>query len=228
MVKAIAIQSDGKILIGGSFNSVGGKTRNNIARLNADGTLDETFVDCGADGLIQAIAIQSDGKILIGGSFLNVGGESKAYIARLTSTGALDTSFSPALNDSVRTIAIQSDGQILIGGDFDYVNATFQAYIARLNTNGSRDSSFYNVWPSGEVNAIAIQFNGKILIGGLFGGIDDMTGSNVYIARLDTDGHVDATFCDYGGTTFCAPGVQGGSPTTLITSIAIQTNTAQI
>lgn len=72
VVQAIAVQPDGKILIGGVFAFVHGTTRNRIARLNTDGTLDTTFLNgqAGASGgfnAVNVIALQPDGKILIGG-----------------------------------------------------------------------------------------------------------------------------------------------------------------
>ena len=69
-VISTTIQSDGKIIIGGYFTSFNGTTRNKIARLNADGTLDSTFnVGTGANNYVYTTTIQSDGKILIGGLF---------------------------------------------------------------------------------------------------------------------------------------------------------------
>jgi uncharacterized delta-60 repeat protein len=88
-VRAIAIQPDGKILIGGFFGKVLGVTRNNIARLNTDGTLDMAFdpnandLANDADGPVNAIAVQTDGKILVGGAFTAVGGQTRNRIARL-------------------------------------------------------------------------------------------------------------------------------------------------
>jgi hypothetical protein len=72
-ILAVAVQPDGKILIGGSFTTLspnGGATitRNRIARLNPDGTLDTVF-NPDANNTVRAIAVQADGKILIGGDF---------------------------------------------------------------------------------------------------------------------------------------------------------------
>ena len=78
-VRVVVVQSDGKVLIGGDFTTLspnGGAavTRNHIARLNPDGTLDTTF-DPNADGIVRSIAVQSDGKILAGGDFSTIGGQ---------------------------------------------------------------------------------------------------------------------------------------------------------
>jgi uncharacterized delta-60 repeat protein len=81
----ITIQSDGKILIGGRFSTCNGMSRNNIARLNSDGSLDEAFLTAGGgtDDIVRSIVVQNDGNILIGGDFTTVNGLSKKRLARL-------------------------------------------------------------------------------------------------------------------------------------------------
>jgi uncharacterized delta-60 repeat protein len=111
-----------------------------MARLNADGTLDHTFMNglSGADGRVDAIAVQSDGKILIG----DAGG---ARIARLNADGTLDGGFQnrpSGVVGGVSSIDVQSDGKVLIGGDFTQVNDMPAAGIARLNADGSLDRTF--------------------------------------------------------------------------------------
>ncbi len=83
-VFAVAVQPDGKVVIGGSFTQVNGVTRTRIARLNADGTLDTTFdTSVGANNGVSAVAVQSDGKVIIGGDFTTVNNTSRLGIARL-------------------------------------------------------------------------------------------------------------------------------------------------
>jgi uncharacterized delta-60 repeat protein len=84
-VYSLAVQADGKILVGGNFTTLAGQTRTNIARLNADGTLDSGF-DPGADGEVNSLAVQADGKILVGGHFTTLGGQPRTHIARLNNT----------------------------------------------------------------------------------------------------------------------------------------------
>ena len=117
-VSAIAIQSDGKIIIGGQFSTDNGTGRNRIARVNSNGSLDTTFnPGTGADNEVSAIAIQSDGKIIIGGWFTTYNGTGRNRIARINSDGSLDTTFNLGTgpNGGVSAIAIQSDGKIIIG-----------------------------------------------------------------------------------------------------------------
>ncbi len=195
-VWATAIQSDGKIMIVGLFESYNGTARNCIARLNADGTLDNSFaVGTGANNTVFTTAIQSDGKIMIGGWFTSYNGTARNYIARLNADGTLDNSFAPGTgaDNYVWTTAIQSDGKIMIGGNFNSYNGTVRNYIARLNANGTLDNSFNpGTGANNEVLTTVIQSDGKIIIGGAFTSYNG-TGRN-YIARLNADGTLDNSF----------------------------------
>src|SRR5450432_3347497 len=95
-IRVIVVQPDGKILIGGDFttlspNGGGPVTRNNIARLNPDGTLDTAFDPNATGCAVYSIAVQADGKILAGGCFTSIGGQTRNGIARLdANTGLAD------------------------------------------------------------------------------------------------------------------------------------------
>lgn len=184
-----AVQSDGKIIIGGTFTTVNGSTRNFIARLNSDGTLDTGFnPNLNASVLSNCISLQSDGKILIGGDFTTVGGVTRNRLARLNSDGTLDTSFvNPAFNGSVQAMALQIDGKVLtVGQNLAYFNSVWH-HIVRSNTDGTTDTSF-NISGYSYPFAITIQSDGKILIGGGF------TSPVNYIARFNSNGTVDSGF----------------------------------
>ncbi len=94
---SIALQPDGKILVGGPFSSIGGQTRNYIARLNPNGALDENF-NANADEDLRSIALQDDGKILVGGWFSSIGGQVRNRIARLSTDEAAVHSLSVSRN----------------------------------------------------------------------------------------------------------------------------------
>ena len=87
-VNALAIQPDGKLLVGGSFTALGAQPRNYIARFNADGTLDPLF-NPGANGPVYALGVQTDGRLLVAGNFTTLGGWDRNYLARLNSDGTL-------------------------------------------------------------------------------------------------------------------------------------------
>src|SRR5207248_2984893 len=137
IVNALALQPDGKVLIGGGFSNVGFLGRNRIARLNSDGSLDAAFLDglAGANNTINSIALQPDGKVLIGGLFTSVNGVGRNRIARLTSDGSIDTTFQNGMsgaNSSVFSIALQPDGNVVIGGDLTIINGVASDKVARL------------------------------------------------------------------------------------------------
>ncbi len=205
-VYAVAMQPDGKILIGGDFTSYNGDANasDRIARLNADGTLDTSFnySGAGASSAVQAVAVQTDGKILIGGTFANYNGaDCSDTIARLNADGTLDTSFNnggAGTNNIVRAVAVQPDGKILIGGDFTSYNgdANVSDRIARLNSDGTLDTSFNSSITGaddGAVMAVVVQTDGKVIIAGTFANYNGADCSNG-IARLNADGTLDASF----------------------------------
>ncbi|MFZ1704884.1 MAG: T9SS type A sorting domain-containing protein [Saprospiraceae bacterium] len=182
-IMAAAIQSDGKIIIGGGFTSFNGSSRNRIARLNSDGSLDTTFdPGSGANGWIHTISIQDDGKIIIGGAFTSYSGITKNYIARLNDDGSLDTNFSSGdgTNNIVRETAIQNDGKIIIGGNFTTFNGLPRNFIARLNTDGSIDTVFNNgIGANNSVLTIELQNDGRVFIGGAFTLYDGINRSRI-------------------------------------------------
>ncbi len=191
-VVAMAIQADGKLLIGGYFTEVNGEARNHIARLHINGYLDTDF-NPDINGRVDAIAIQPDGKILVGGDFTKVGTTDRNHLARLNPNGTVDDTFNPNANNAVYAIALQPDGKILIGGAFTQINSTSMTYLARLEEDdGSLDPTFNNNVLSDIVRTIAIQTDGMILIGGAFKEVSSESQS--YIARLDKEGVIDITF----------------------------------
>jgi len=195
-VQSIAIQSDGKILVGGIYSRYSASTQNNLIRLNSDGSKDSTFnIGSGFNNTVLPTKIQSDGKILVGGSFTTFTGSSQNYLIRLNSDGSKDTSFDigSGFNGTVRSIDIQSDGKIIVGGDFTTFTGSSQNYLIRLNSNGSKDTSF-NIGSgfNNSVRSIEIQSDGKILVGGSFTTFTDS--SQIRLIRLNSDGSKDTSF----------------------------------
>ena len=216
-VRAVVVQPDGKILLGGSFTTLspnGGAavTRNRIARVNADGTLDTTF-NPNASNTVLSIAVQSDGKILLGGGFTTLspnGGAAvtRNRIARVNADGTLDAAFNPNANGTVFSIAVQSDGKILLGGSLSTLSpnggaAVMRSGIARVNADGTLDTAF-NPNANAGVNSIAVQSDGKILVGGFFNNANSIGGqTRNRIARLDaTTGLADSFDPNANGSVF--------------------------
>ncbi len=205
-ISALALQSDGKIIIGGAFTDYNGTARSNIARLNADGTLDATFdPGTGADGPVNTISIQTDGLIIIGGEFTYYNSVYRSYIARLNSDGSLDGTFTNNTDGIVFSSAIAADGKIYIGGAFSTYNGGSVGRLVRLTSAGSVDGTFNTTTgASSTVFSIITLSNGEIYIGGYFTTYNGTSRNR--IARLMYNGSLDATF-DPGtaanGTIFC-------------------------
>ena len=218
IVDSIAVQADGKILVGGTFTTIGGQTRNRIARLDPATGLADSF-NPNANDEVRSIAVQADGKILVGGTFNSIGGQTRNYIARLDPTTGLADSFNPNASFTVDAIAVQADGKILVGGVFraDFggsIGGQPRNRIARLDpTTGLADS--FNPNANAEVRSIVLQADGKILVGGTFTGANSIGGqTRNYIARLDpTTGLADSWNPNVSG---------GGLGGTSVLSIAVQ------
>ncbi|MEZ5429247.1 MAG: hypothetical protein R2747_23570 [Pyrinomonadaceae bacterium] len=190
-VRKIAIQPDGKILIGGSFASIDGNPANFIARLKADGSLDTTFnIGSGFNSTVLDIIVQPDGKILVGGAFTSFNGTPRNRIARLNPDGSLDAGFDPGTgaDSTVYKLALEASGKVVLGGNFSALNGVGRNRIARLDPNGSLDAGFASGLdndPANTVRALLLQTDGKLVLGGHFNSYDGAPRDS--LARLLTN-----------------------------------------
>jgi uncharacterized repeat protein (TIGR01451 family)/uncharacterized delta-60 repeat protein len=202
-VNAIAIDSLGRIIIGGSFTSYDGTNAINIARLTSTGALDPTFQSgIGFNGPVDALDIDTNGNILVGGEFTSYNTTNCNRIARLMTNGGLDMTFIPNTGNglagygadaTVRAIATDSSGNIILGGDFLHVGGSNLIYVARLQTNGAVDPGFNpEIGPDGTVYSVAVRSDNEILIGGAFQSYNLY--SRAGVALLQTSGAVDTGF----------------------------------
>lgn len=186
-VNSIVVQSDGKILLGGTFTDLEGQSHTNLGRLTPDGALDSNF-NAVANGEVGPLVIQADGQILLGGRFTQLDSQPRNYLGRLNSDGTLEPGFHPNPNDRVTSLLVQPDGKILVGGYFTILAGQSRTNLGRLNSDGSLDNNF-NPGVAGPVLALALQANGQVLIGGLFSSVGGQPRSR--IARLNPDGTLD-------------------------------------
>lgn len=199
-VQTLTLQADGKILIsGGGLTSYNSNPTVHIARLNPDGTFDNSFVSGVAPSFVEDIHPTPSGKIFISGSFLSYSGTPTKQIALLQSNGSLDSAFNANIGSGpdgsgVYGSEVQPDGKILIGGDFLNFNGTPRNCIARLNADGTLDTSFVpgtnSIAPSFGTEYFTLQPDGKILVSGRF----NFVGGNRGIIRLNSDGSLDSGF----------------------------------
>jgi len=152
----LALQSDGKIVVAGSFQTINAIPRIGIARLNADGSTDMTFSligisDLGESGSYASkIRIQSDGKIVVAGSFETINGPDRKNIARLNADGSLNCEFDPgtSTDNPIYDIALQDDGKILIVGEFTDYDGNTRFGFARIESGPQSIVTITNVSPA--------------------------------------------------------------------------------
>ena len=175
-VFGLALQKDGKIIVGGLFTNVSGGMTTNLARLNNDGTPDAGFkpVSFGNGQLslaIYTVAVDGQGRIIAGGDFGTVNGLVRSNLVRFNRDGTVDGTFNAAAgtDSAINSVVTQTDGKVLIGGYFTHVNGTPRNFVARLNSDGSLDTTFDpGSGPDAVVYALALQADGKLLVGGAF------------------------------------------------------------
>jgi uncharacterized delta-60 repeat protein len=188
----IAVQRDGKILIGGTFSAVDGVARNGFARLDPAGSPDIGFHPFASivDEKVRVyqIATQPDEKILVCGRLTRTDGNYRHYFVRFQSDGTLDPGFEVNTSDEVEEFALQRDGKILIGGDFWSVDGVPRLGLARLDADGRLDAGFAPAGDFESVLALATDGSGKVLVG-----LSDDNPIGRFV-QLDANGALDRDF----------------------------------
>ncbi len=198
-VLTLALQPDGRILLGGRFTELDQVTLARLARVHDDGYLD-TFFNPGEgfNNTVRGLAVQADGRIGVGGDFTLFNTLSRNRLIRLNADGAADQDFNigNGADGPVRAVAVEPSGTLLVGGEFNTLNDTPRARLARLRADGTLDTSFTPQF-NGNVYALAVQPDGRILVAGAFTTAANQ--SRPYLARLEADGRPDGTFNTGGG-----------------------------
>lgn len=230
--RAVAIQSNGKIVATGVTFSNDSFTDFALARYNIDGSLDSTFGTAGkvttgfplTDERANAVVLQGDGKIIVAGVFFRNTLSADFVVARYNSDGSLDTTFGTAGKtstdflhnaDEANALTLQSDGKIVAVGYASDISLGPQFALARYNSDGSLDTTFgtagkvityffiNRVRYDYEAKAVAIQSDGKIVAAGFI--LSPSFGPFFALARYNGDGSLDATF-----------GLRGTIPTNIV------------
>lgn len=200
MIDALALQPDGKILIGGTPTGYNGASTAPVLRLNPDGSPDASFAVPASLGLVGqalALALQPDGKILVAGYFSGSASQTaRANVLRLNANGSPDATFNAGNGTSggtVFTVLIQADGKIMLGGAFRIFNGVQVSNLVRLNADGSLDATFNaGTGPNGLVRTLAQQPDGNLLVGGSF---SQFSGQSLRrLVRLLPSGALDNSF----------------------------------
>ncbi len=229
--RSVALQSDGKILVGGE--SAGATTDMFVLRLNRDGTIDSTFdndglqtADFGSTDMISAVAVQSDGKI-IGGGYAYNGTDYDFAMIRLNGDGSFDATFDSdgnndgkilsavggSTDDTALGLLILPDGKLVMGGKMT-ASSGDQFAVVRYNRDGSLDPTFdgdgrqtSSVQGGCNVFGLAMQSDGKTIQSGW---VNDGRHQQFAVVRYTVEGSLDASF-DGDGIVTTATGT-GDSP----------------
>lgn len=218
----LAVQPDGKILVGGGFTTLGGQSRMRLGRLHPDGALDTGF-DAGMDSgswLVHCLAVQPGGQILVGGEFSTLGGQTRLNLARLNPDGTLEATFNPGAGGYyVNSMVVQPDGRIVVGGEFTSLGGQSRNNLGRVAGDGVLDPTF-DPGANTIVCALAVADDGATLVGGYFTALGGQPRSR--LGRLNASGILDASFDPSASSTVYCLAVQpdgkilvGGSFTTL-------------
>ncbi|MEX2139004.1 MAG: hypothetical protein WD894_07065 [Pirellulales bacterium] len=234
----ITVQSDGKILVTGASLQDATERDFAAARLNADGSLDNTFgtggkltIDFGftegAAGFAEALELP-DGRIVVATSIFDPEPfRLFGAVARLTSIGELDSSFGSGGTQTIdfigSSMALQTDGKIVIAGYSDQGATGLDVAVTRLNGDGSLDHSFGGDGkqtidfdsPEDYGDAVAVQTDGKLIVAG--SSYQSAIGYDFAVARLNSDGSLDDLFAHGGKQT-----IDFGSPDDTGLGVALQ------
>jgi uncharacterized delta-60 repeat protein len=203
-ISVLAVQPDGKVLVGGNFDTDAGFSF--LARLNTDGSVDGTFNrQNGAILYPNAIVVLDDGKILVGGT---ADASGRGFVRRLNADGSVDSTFAEvALDRAAEAVAIDGAGRIVFGGSFTMVNGAPHERLARLNSDGSADAS-WAIGANNVVKAITRDPNGGVVVGGAFSEIGGVAQSGIArlkeanASSLATDGEVHLSLGAKAGRTY--------------------------
>ncbi|QWV92175.1 hypothetical protein KP004_13195 [Geomonas oryzisoli] len=191
-VRALAVQADGKILLGGEFSG-GGLSRNYLARLNRDGTLDsfDPGLATAPGAGVFALVVEPDGGIVAGGGFTAASPPAQRInLARFRIDGALAETVFPAADAPVRVLARQGDGGLIAGGGFGSVGSATRTSLARFYPHGALDDDLPQVvGGTGLVNRLSFLPDGRITMTGLFEQV--LGAGRQHIARLRGDWSLD-------------------------------------
>jgi len=203
-VHRIAVQADGRILVGGTFFNFDGVPSRRLVRLMPNGSVDGTFaIGTAANDWVDDLVIQPDGRILVAGHFDQFNGVNVGGIVRLMADGSIDPSFNTGTGAEaeVNAIALRTDGRMVLGGYFSSFNGLTRNKVVQLNANGSVDTDFDPGAGGGSgvsIRAVAIAADGRVLCGGDLFTWAGATANG--LVRLNTDGSRDMGF-DASATT---------------------------
>lgn len=174
VVRAIAITPDGGFVLGGSFSALGIESRQNLAKVRADGVTQALFTP-NPNGRVDSLLVAPNGEVYVGGTFTSIGGQARSRVARLNADGSL-ASFAPSVNAGttrVSAIALQADGRVLLGGN--------GGLLKRVEASGANDPAWSLAF-TGSADGLSFGSDGRLWVIGSFSSLGGVARSG--IARI--------------------------------------------
>lgn len=200
-VRTFVRQTDGKIMVCGSFTTVSGVSRMRLARLNSNLTLDTSFGNPDIrNGEVRAVIPEDTNPNIAGfesyaiaGTFTDIRGSGRNRLARINADATLASTFNPDANNNVLDMVRLPTGRFLVGGSFTAFTggAIARTRLARLNSDGSVDETFSQE-VNGEVRDLHLETNGDVLVAGVFTQLGDATRN--FLGRVLASGGIDPVF----------------------------------
>jgi hypothetical protein len=192
LVRDIALQPDGKILIAGDFYHVGTSIGRGAGRLLSNGQVDSSFTMVRGANVtpVHVAAIDSSSKPIFGGAFRTFDLTGAEGLVRLFPEGGLDQwFFHTSLNGTVHDLVFLNSGDFFIAGDFSLVSGSVTSGLARLYADGTVDQTWGTEFPFGTlVTDVAVLPNEELYASGRFLGEDGLRYWGVL--HLHADGSV--------------------------------------
>jgi len=202
-VTALALQPDGRIVVGGAFTAYDGTPRARIARLMPTGALDASFdPGSGLDGPVEAVALRAGGDILAAGAFSKADGQNRGGLAEFGAGGALDSGFDSGAGTggvAARAVVSLPSGGAMLGGAFTSYGGISQTGIAEIRADGTLETGWFGYvgGPVPEVNTVVRRSDGAVIAGGAF--TLAQTTARGRIALFDAAGTVDPSYASGAG-----------------------------
>lgn len=185
VVSTLLVDNLDNLYVGGKFNIINGLTRNNLAKFNPNGTLND--FDPNINNNVFALKLDTGNNLYVGGAFTTIGGISRNRLAKYNANGTLNE-FNPNMNYTVSTLLFDTSGNLYAGGGFTTVNGVGRDRVAKFNTDGTLNS--FNPTFDSLVSSFGLDASNNLYIGGYFVTVNGQVRNR--LAKFDVNGILQA------------------------------------